>query len=103
MRSQNNNTDNLAVKILDEIHILPKQIKIAQRKLSNLVEIINTIRPTNHLLNQEDLINTLHNQQVKQPREEKINYERGSRTPTQAQRSNAHNPASTNQQPPAAN
>ena len=59
MRSQNNNTDNLAVKILDEIHILPKQIKIAQRKLSNLVEIINTIRPTNLLLNQEDLINNL--------------------------------------------
>jgi hypothetical protein len=98
MRSQNNNTDNLAVKILDEIHILPKQIKIAQRKLSNLVEIINTIRPTNHLLNQEDLINHLHNQQVKQPREE--NNERSRGAITKAQRSNAFKP---NQQPPAAN
>ena len=98
MRSQNNNTDNLAVKILDEIHILPKQIKIAQRKLSNLVEIINTIRPTNHLLNREDLINTLHNQQVKQPREE--NNERSRGAITKAQRSNAF---TSTKQPPAAN
>ena len=97
LRNKDGDRYTLPVRILDEIWRLPKVITTAQIKLANFLNLINNIVPTNH----QFLRPSSYLQQA--TREEKINYERGSRTPTQAQRSNAHNPASNHQQPPAAN
>jgi hypothetical protein len=96
LRNKDGDRYTLPVRILDEIWRLPKVITTAQIKLANFLNLINNIVPTNHQFLRPSSY-------LQQATREEINYEGSRGAITKAQRSNAHNPASTNQQPPAAN